>query len=234
MNVIIAHREYDGLAQEDLQNMHRLRYRVFRQRLNWEVCGENEQELDSYDLLNPVYLLVRDGGNSVIGSWRMLPTTGPNMLRDTFPELLDGAGAPLGNDIWELSRFATESNDRGHVAGYTSAVPFLMMQAAYTFAVQNDIRRYVTVTNVALERMLRRLGVNVVRLGNPRQIGVERAVALSIEIDDITHAALFSAAYACIDAHHPEFARSAKLNSNTSMPLSAHLGDYQPAPRQTH
>ncbi|MEK6748742.1 MAG: acyl-homoserine-lactone synthase [Pseudomonadota bacterium] len=217
MNVIIAHREYDGLAQEDLQNMHHLRYRVFRQRLNWEVCGENEQELDSYDLLNPVYLLVRDGGKNVIGSWRMLPTTGPNMLRDTFPELLDGSCAPGSNDIWELSRFATESNSREHVAGYTSMVPFLMMQAAYTFAVQNNIRRYVTVTNVALERMLRRLGVSVARLGKLRQIGVERAVALSIEIDDVTHAALFLAAQTRIELNQAEFGRNSRLNTAAIM-----------------
>lgn len=34
--------------------------------------------------------------------------TGPNMLRDTFPALLDGQAAPASDVIWESSRFGIE------------------------------------------------------------------------------------------------------------------------------
>jgi acyl homoserine lactone synthase len=45
------------------------------------------------------------------------------------------------------------------------------------------LTRYVTVTTTAIERMLRRAGVVTRRLGEPRKIGIETAVALYVEIE---------------------------------------------------
>jgi acyl homoserine lactone synthase len=47
------------------------------------------------------------------------------------------------------------------------------------------ITRYVTVTTLAIERMLRRAGIEVTRLGPPVKIGVERTIALDITVDAI-------------------------------------------------
>src|SRR3546814_13625445 len=49
----------------------------------------------------------------VVGTWRMLPTTGPYMLRDVFPQLLDGLPPPCGPRIWEGSRFAVDCDYDG-------------------------------------------------------------------------------------------------------------------------
>ena len=66
-----------------------------------------------------------------------------------------------------------------------------MMQALFRFAQHNGIKRYVTVTTVAVERLVRRLGVNVKRVGPPLKIGRVMTVACYIEIDDVTEFALF-------------------------------------------
>ena len=50
---------------------------------------------------------------------------------------------------------------------------------------------YVTVTTVAIERMMRRAGIVIERFGPPMQIGVERTVALAIFNNDETCEALF-------------------------------------------
>ncbi len=66
-----------------------------------------------------------------------------------------------------------------------------MIQAAVRFARENNIGRYVSVTSVAIERMFRKLGVHVERLGPPIRIGRVLTVACSLEIDAITEFALF-------------------------------------------
>ncbi len=50
----------------------------------------------------------------MLGSWRLLPTTGPYMLRDVFPQLLHGVAAPAAADTWEISRFAVSKRVIGN------------------------------------------------------------------------------------------------------------------------
>jgi acyl homoserine lactone synthase len=71
-----------------------------------EVSGD--MEVDEFDGCRPVYLLEKDDDSRVQGCVRLLPTTGPTMLRDTFPALLDGQAAPACHTIWESSRFGVD------------------------------------------------------------------------------------------------------------------------------
>ena len=111
------------------------------------------------------------------------------MLKDTFPELLHGAPIPESPRIWELSRFAIEADGP---QGYGFAGMALdAMREIVIFGDRMGITHYVTVTTVAIERLLRRTGIAITRIGPPIQIGVERAVALEIDIGEQTHQALF-------------------------------------------
>lgn len=100
--------EYYGEFVHDLAEMHRLRYRVFKQRLDWNVAVSGDMEVDEFDVLRPVHLLNRSNAGSIQGCVRLLPSSGPTMLRDTFPILLDGQPAPRSDRIWESSRFALD------------------------------------------------------------------------------------------------------------------------------
>lgn len=87
--------------------MFRLRYEVFHERLGWKVNTHDRMEIDQFDELERAhYILARSPQQGVDACWRILPTLGPNMLRDVFPELLHGQPAPAAADVWELSRFA--------------------------------------------------------------------------------------------------------------------------------
>ena len=171
--------------------MYRLRHDVFHDRLGWEVTTDNGMEHDEFDHADPVYVLAKGDEDEVLGCWRLLPTTGPNMLRDTFPQLLHGQPAPQQSDVWELSRFAVMV-PRHESSGFGfSEIPVKMMQSIVLFARHNGIKRYVTVTTVAVERLIRKQGINVSRLGAPLKIGRVLTVACSIEMDAITDFALF-------------------------------------------
>ncbi len=66
------------------------------------------------------------------------------------------------------------------------------MREIVNFGDHMGITHYVTVTTIAIERLLRKTGITITRYGPPIQIGVERAVALNIDIGEKTHRALFS------------------------------------------
>lgn len=182
-----------GLRQEfdneDINEMYRLRARVFRDRMGWDIPTIAGMEIDGYDALGPHYMLIQDNDGKVRGCWRLMPTEGPNMLRDTFPQLLHGQAAPAGRHIWELSRFAIESGN-DHAFGFAD-VTMHAIHSLVSFADRMGISRYVTVTTTPIERLLRRTGIEVSRLGAPVRIGVENAVALEIAVGAQTRNALF-------------------------------------------
>jgi acyl homoserine lactone synthase len=182
-----SRQEFDN---ETINEMYRLRARVFRGRLGWEIPTIAGMEIDGYDALGPHYMLIQDENRRVRGCWRIMPTEGPNMLKDTFPQLLNGQPAPAGRNIWELSRFAVDTDGEEQSFGF-AGVTLEAMRQVVNFADRNGISRYVTVTTTSIERLLRKTGIEISRIGPPLQIGVERAVALNIEMSQQTHTALF-------------------------------------------
>ncbi len=94
----------------NLYQMHRLRKTVFKDRLGWDVTISGELEADEFDGTGSSYLLSIDRYGAVDGCVRLLPTTGPNMLRDIFPSLVTKAAVPCSERVWEASRFAVRSN----------------------------------------------------------------------------------------------------------------------------
>jgi len=187
MQIRIAPRR--AFKSNELCEMHTLRAKVFRGRLGWEVPVLSGMEIDGYDALEPAYMQMREG-DTLRGCWRLLPTEGPYMLKDSFPQLLDGQEAPSDPSIWELSRFALETDG---AAGFGfSDMTMESIEAVIRHAHEQGLQRYVTVTTVAIERMLRRAGVVITRIGAPQQVGIERAVALYVEIE-----ATWDALYAC-------------------------------------
>ena len=193
---IAARRQFKS---RDLWEMHRLRAKVFKDRLGWEVPVLSGMEIDGYDALEPLYMMIRtmsydSAGGDLIGCWRLLPTDGPYMLKDSFPQLLHGQQAPAHPRIWELSRFAVESDCREGF-GF-SQITMESIRAIINHGHRVGIEQYVTVTTTAIERLLGRAGVVTRRFGAPCRIGVEQAVALCVDVA-ATYAALCESRVAC-------------------------------------
>ncbi|TYL88722.1 GNAT family N-acetyltransferase [Bradyrhizobium rifense] len=177
MKVIVRSRAALLHDSELTLGMHRLRRRVFKDRLDWEVSVSNGLEIDQYDTFKPTYLLALEQ-TDVVGCVRLLPTTGRNMLADTFPVLLDGNPAPKATTIWESSRFCVDTKSVAATAenGLRKAT-FLLFAAMIEWGQQRDLQAIATVTDLRMERILRRAGWHLDRLGTPRQIGPTKAVA---------------------------------------------------------
>ncbi len=187
MSLIVNTFAPEETALTDLEAMFRLRYEVFHEKLGWEVQVTNGMERDHFDDLPDVtYIMGKGEGGTVDACWRLLPSTGPYMLKDTFPELLHGQPAPQAADVWELSRFAVATSRTATDNAAFGPISMALMKESARFAVERGITRYVTVTTPPMERMLRQQGLHVYRMGPSVRIGVAVAVALVIEVDHQT------------------------------------------------
>ena len=94
-----------------LEQMFRMRARIFHDHLGWDVVVKDGEERDKYDEQSPVYILYTDeGGHRVKGSLRLLPTTGPTLVADFFSDTLPDAASLMAPTIWECTRFCLDEN----------------------------------------------------------------------------------------------------------------------------
>lgn len=179
---LIAPPSYGELS-DTLISMHRLRHRVFKVRMEWDVQTSGDMEVDEYDALHPIYLTQLSDNGEVQGSVRLLPTLGPTMLRDTFPALLEDQPAPSTPFVWESSRFAIDvalDAPKGN-HGITRAA-YELFAGMVEFGISRQLTHIVTVTDVRMERILRRVGWPLRRIGNQLPIGNSLAVAGYLDI----------------------------------------------------
>ena len=175
--------EYFGACVEEITEMHRLRYRVFKERLNWDVEVSGDMEIDRFDALDPVYLICKGQDGHIRGCVRLLPTTGPTMLGETFPAVLGGEPMPQSPFVWESSRFcldlAVQSPKavRGVSQGFCE-----LCSGMIEFGLSRDLTHIVTLTDLRVERLARAAGWPFERVSEPQRIENIRAVAILLEV----------------------------------------------------
>ena len=143
-----------------LFDMHRLRKRIFKDRMGWNVSiTPGGLEVDDFDLPNAIYLLALDSGRRVIGTWRLLPTNGPTMIREIWSQFLDTIEMPSDPHVWEASRFAVDcpkiEGDEG------SNLPSLATQELFCglteLCILCGIKKIYTLYDMRIARLLKKL-----------------------------------------------------------------------------
>jgi len=192
MRVISLARHQLGDNLPLLIQLFSLRRRVFQQRLDWQVAVTGEFEIDIYDALNPIYLVLVSDGAEVLGGVRFLPTTGPTMLSETFRTLLGGHEPPRSDSVIESSRFCVDTERLGALTDKgLSHATYVLFAGMIEWAKAMGQKAIVTVTDVRMERLLRRAGWPLERLGNSQKIGTTTAVAGYLSVSDKSLAALY-------------------------------------------
>lgn len=166
-----------------LHQMFRIRKAAFKDRLDWDVSVTGELERDDYDALGPNYVLSVDTRGTVNGCVRLLPTTGPNMLRDIFSQLVTDAAMPCSERVWEASRFTVSRNAMAFAAGL-SQTTYELLIGVVGVSLSNDIGTIACVVDKRMERILRRAGWPLKRLGPARRIGNTVAMAGQLEVSE--------------------------------------------------
>ena len=164
---------YASFFPREMDAMFRNRAETFSDRLGWEVVVKDGYERDAFDDANPLYLVSVDPDTEEYwGSLRLLPTTGPNMLRDVFPQLLDSEYIESAT-IWESSRICAagvagrlERNRNG-----VNAVLSELILGIGEVAVAAGLTQIVSVFDARIFRVLKAAGCNPQLIGTPQRIG---------------------------------------------------------------
>src|SRR5699024_698295 len=151
----------------------RFRADVFDRKLGW-VRSNGDVEIDFFDVIHPCYVVCTDRAHTVVGGVRLLPTTGPTMLRDVFPQLLGDCELPASDLVWEASRFF--AGGQGAHQAFTQ-IAARLFEGIFACGLEKGWSRVVAVSDVRLERYVRSLGIDVCRFGDPLMIGTTRTMA---------------------------------------------------------
>ncbi len=142
-----------------LDEMFRLRARVFGDRLGWDVDIRDGREIDAFDALNPAYVIGLNDDYEVVACVRALQTTGPHMLSDVFSDILQGEPPLRSATLWESTRFCVDT-DRltmsGRGPGSVSRATCELMIGSLEFARESGIEDIITVIDPVMNRVLKR------------------------------------------------------------------------------
>lgn len=163
---------------ERIQSVYRLRHKVFKGRLDWAVNSIDDMEFDEFDHDRTCYLVKYSGQGDALGCARIMPTEGPNMLRDIFPFLMDNP-VPSASDLWEISRFAVDTQQI-MTNGYLSSLTTELLIGLAIIGERMNLRGYIAVVDLRMERIVRRTAWPIRRIGQPKRVGSTTAVAIEL------------------------------------------------------
>jgi N-acyl-L-homoserine lactone synthetase len=185
MSHIVAGR-LDDLPSDIRHHLGTFRHRVFVQRLHWEIPGvphDATSEWDEFDVDATVHLVALSADGKVCGCARLMPTTGPHLLRDVFPELASPGSLSPSPSIWEMSRFAG-SGLPDHRTGSMSGMS--LFPYAMTLALSLGATRVIGVVSRSVARLYRRFGLDLRDIGVGTAPGRANIVACSIDLAPTT------------------------------------------------
>jgi N-acyl-L-homoserine lactone synthetase len=178
---------HPGLADQ----MFRMRARVFKDRLRWDVIVENGVERDEYDDMDPLYVMSIDDRSGLLrGSVRILPTTGRHMMGDIFNDFFDEPVLAQSPQIWECTRFAIHPDFEATLTptGLNVATSELLLGVCDA-ARASGVTQILGVSEVPMLRIYRRSGWAPEIVGRSTRPGT---VAIFAGLWDVTREASLS------------------------------------------
>lgn len=175
--IVVIESHKAGKHQGLLEEMFRLRARVFRDKKKWDVEVVDGMERDKYDEEQPVYIVLTDENQQhVYGSLRLLPTTGPTLLSDTFSDTLPDGVQLSAPSIWECTRLCIDDKLMGDRPENLMLASALLIEGLGEVALKAGIETILGVFEPLMLRVYRRIGCELDILGCTRRF--ERPVYL--------------------------------------------------------
>jgi acyl homoserine lactone synthase len=168
--LIIIERHNADQYKNLIEEMFRLRARIFHDRLNWDVGIIDGLERDKYDDEAPVYLIHCDENMQKIkSSLRLLPTTGPTVLADFFSDTIPSEAHLSAPTIWECTRFCLDDKIQIQEELYFSSA--ILITALGELALKAGIESILGNFDSSMLRLYRRIGCEVDIIGSTKRYG---------------------------------------------------------------
>jgi acyl-homoserine lactone synthase len=167
IEIVTKHNSF--LYADALQQMYRLRHRVFVERLGWEDLRKPDgREIDQFDTEDTIYMILQDDDDRVVASQRFLPTLRPHVVADVYPDLCDIRVPPIGAHIYEVGRLCTD--DAYLIRPKRLRARAQIMVATMEFALLAEIHQLTFIGSFDMLNLVLALGWNPTPLGIPRKI----------------------------------------------------------------
>ncbi len=191
-------------SDRDKQEAYRLRYLIYVLEHPWEPANESGLERDEYDA-RAVHFLVQDRNGAVIATSRILRPDGKRELpiQEHYGADLSSAGRFSPHEVCEISRYCVAREYRRHIEDYGQndepggekpieaahrlkyRSPSLLMnffKLMYWYSTEHGIRAWYMVIESRLANTLRGAGLDLVKLGEPRNYhGLRTPYLLDLE-----------------------------------------------------
>ncbi len=148
-------------------------------------CGIHRGlEQDSFDTPDTHWVLIEDE-EGLCGCIRLLSCAQDYMLPSIFPTALAGEAPPRSNDVG-LTRLAIDAERAPRLGNGISELTCIIFREVYAFAKAQGIRELVAVVSLPVERIFRRLGLPIERLGHRQAVdlGAVRGVGIRFHLDE--------------------------------------------------
>ena len=143
--VEIVNRLNHQLYLDRLQELYAFRYRVAFDEMGWKLPdAKNGLDIDAYDTLDAVHFIDQNSKGEIIACARLVPTTGPNMLRDIFPEFCDDSEPPCAEDTYEYTRYFVTKKGTGQEEFIRARARILV--AIHEYCLANGIKKLSLLT----------------------------------------------------------------------------------------
>jgi N-acyl-L-homoserine lactone synthetase/ectoine hydroxylase-related dioxygenase (phytanoyl-CoA dioxygenase family) len=166
MMIEVVSRENRQRYEPQLEQMYRLRHRMFVDRLKWEALRKPDgREIDEFDNADAIYLLVTHDG-IVVGCHRIIPTVKPHLISEVFADFCDVRGVQRGPGIVECGRTCV---DEDHLVRADLRVARrVLMTGVMEFCVRAGATHFTGLNPIAVMSHYLRLNWDIRPLGVPR------------------------------------------------------------------
>ncbi|HEY4112846.1 MAG TPA: acyl-homoserine-lactone synthase [Rhizomicrobium sp.] len=184
---VVSRENRDGY-QDQIEQMHRLRHRVFVDRLGWKALQKADgRELDEFDNSDAIYLLVTDGAR-VVGCHRIIPTVKPHLISEVFSDFCDVRGVQRGPGIVECGR--TCIDEERLTRAEARIARHVLMTGVMEFCLRAGATGFTGINPISVMSRYLRIGWNIRPLGIPRRMDDgETYVAVSYAVSPAALAA---------------------------------------------
>lgn len=191
ITVIQSHQFSDNSGL--LDQIFRLRKKVFHDELGWDVKLRGAWEYDAYDEFGSAYLVWTDAHRKTLyGAIRLMPTTGPTLLYDVFRRTFPDKLSLAHPGIWEGTRMCVDEEllARDHPNISPGRAFCLLLLALCEVALAHGIHTLVSNYEPHMKRMYQKAGAELEEIGKADGYGKRPVCCGIFEVSERIRAAM--------------------------------------------
>jgi acyl-homoserine lactone synthase len=166
--------------EQQIEQMFRMRHRIYVERRKWvDLARPDKREVDQFDNEDATYLLGIDDTGEVYAGLRLVPTTGPHLIRDVFPHAVQWGPIPQAKHILEFTRYFVGRRQPGITSRQTAGN---LLCAMFEYGLARSISHFSLLCDSFFLPHMLECGWSVRPLGRPLPYPEGECIAVLFEV----------------------------------------------------